>query len=459
MDQLKATSHVATKRKSQQPDSHTNILLIPAKRYSTTNESCVSEGQDKLLLAYEKNVRTSCNITLSSEPIISVPRITNIRLDPIVQSNIARLQNAQRPIIKAENKRLALVVRELSKISTGAINANQESHIGNPFKRVASKLVSTGRDLFAPQPPIRSTITYEQYKQGIRSNYESTGIETKISESLPSDEVSIDDLNIETDSLYADILTGLNKETDAEVHSLTSIPIPDIRTRTPLSPDNQLVPRASPFNPPLLPDKLFDSDYGCSSPELEIGLDTEDELLRSDTDESLPVIRSLIVKIDVTRINLNFGSRATKSQNSGEGSQVRNNQWSKYQRYPFDDYHPGENDLNDIVKGNARNRKNRVSPPRCLPLLYNRRADDNLPDTDTEDKNCPTPKHPCLEPYLTQCPSKSADSKWLNKRMKRDADATIAAHRIIANTRDKENPSSIRPALRSRLGPAIVCID
>lgn len=367
-----------------------------------------------------------------------MPRIPRYKLDPIVQSNIARLQNAQRPLVKAANKRLERVVRDLSNFT---VEPRPDPIRSNPFKRwLADSAPNPGRNLFAPAQPRPSTISLEEYRSGARSSRDVTEALASETESLageesdpnvpPSVNVSNEDLNICTEGLFEDVSTG----SDANLNTVDITPPARIPPASLIFGQN--VPCSSFLDLHPLPDNLFDSESGRSSPELQINIDTDDEQLEAGDAPSPTTVTKLMVQIDLQQIEWDNTDRSAAPATEGEPPKVPEANpipacWANFQRYPFNDYSPSE--LGSIGTGREgdRRRRDRNTPPRCLPLFANLVPDPDICETYNE--ACLTPRVPILEPYLTQHFSKSVDKRRRNLRLRRDAWTVIIAHRAAAN--------------------------
>lgn len=248
-------------------------------------------------------MRAACGITLSSEYIISVPRVPRYKLDPIVQANIARLQNAQRPTVKAANRKLDQIIKGLADISAGEGPPSRDPYESNPFKKaVQTRPLSATSNPFERPPIPNSTITYEQYKRGLRSNNtseelatseivplipERAAIESAEVGAVPSVDVPLEDLNISAgQSIEAllDLSSGPFNSFSSGYASFDSL--------------------AAGLCAAPLPDQLLNSDLSGESLELNLGLDTEDELLGSDTGDLSLYAQPLMVRICRSRIDL-----------------------------------------------------------------------------------------------------------------------------------------------------------
>lgn len=391
-----------SKTPANAPDDRTEPP-IPAKRDRTPTGSCVAAGQEQLLLQYEKNVRAVCGIKLSSDYVLSVPRIPRYRLDPIVQSNIARLQNAQRPLVRAANKRLQQIVRGISGI---AVEARPEPTGYNPFKRWSSGTNGPCRDLFTATPARPSTISVEQYRQGIRtnrSNAEGSRSEVESSDSEetnlnapPSAIVPIKDLNVDAVDLPRSIETLFGSLSDSPGY------------------DSLVLNSCSA----QLPNQLLESDSGGESPGLNIGLDTEDELLRSDTEEPSPNFGSLNVSLSLQRIDIDrvLGTKPL-------GPAPKEPADTQRSRSPEQSTSP--------------NRESSVSSLSTGPISLESASD--LSDwTDAEDTGKSTPKRPAQRMSVLRLPANSKKRRRLNISLRSRAINAIRRYRIRLR-----NPSAL----------------
>lgn len=435
-------------------------------------------GQHDLLVLYEKEVRRSCGIDLSSNSIVKVPRITNRSLPDAVQANIARLQNTQIPLVRRANRQLDQITVKLSRVTAGEFTRATEEG-PDPFKRKFPDLTPfASNKLFAPPSPKRTTISVEQYRRKVAKQFESPSTPVEGTEATLSSSVPIQDLNIDSDELYGEL-----NEHDPKVSENGFATIrPTVLTFAKIALDAGTIPIGPRFDSLPLQDNLFESGSEHGSFELSIGLDTEDELLRSDPEDDdhtprpvaeiiEPTVKSVVVKIDRARIQLapeisKLGRPSNEDLESitivvpEESHLPGTKQWRKYQRYEFDDYRAGEITPALLIAGNTRRRQGRMSPPRSLPLPENRIADADLCDTDTDaDALCPTPLHPSLEPYLTQLPTATAGNKRLNRSMKQQVLQALLANRTAVSTSEDQvvphslqHASRLRPELERRLG-------
>lgn len=400
--------------------------------------------------------------------------------------------------MRAANKKLQSVIRGIARIEA---QPRADPYASNVFRKAVLGGAPSGiPNVFEPLP-IRSTISLDQYRLGIRPEHEANATETHqddsfvfgsaateattasetVKDTTPSRAVPIDDLNIETEGLYE----GLSKS-DTELClrggpiSLSSLP-----TRAGLTYGDRSITVLSSLELAPLQLNLLDFDSDHSSTELNCGLDTEDELLRSDSEEheepakrdsprptidiTEPIVKSVVIKIDRSRIHWpvekkadsqpSDTSSAADTEAKAEGLYLPGtNLWHRFQRYEFDDYQADEVTPSTVSDGNTYNRKRRASPPRHLPLIENRQPDTDLCDTDT-DESCPTPIHPGLEPYLGQLAGACAVDKKLNRSMAKKALDAIIAHRSPAPVFDDQvvprnapRVSRLRPNLRHRLG-------
>lgn len=323
-------------------------------------------SQRDLLVLYEKEVRRSCGINLSSDPIARVPRISNRNLPSSVRSNIARLQNVQNPLVKKANRELEQLTKELSKCAAQEPRPVAEA-IDNPFKRKFPETSTTnGHKLFVAAPPQKSTITLGQYRQrsifGTFSSSDESSDAT--STEVPSDVVPLRDLNIASDDLFSEVLSGPNQEPQIVT------PLPLISPLANTSSSSSLFSEVSNQSVNQLPDHLLDDESDGSSP-LNIGLDTEDELLRSDAEEVASKHAQLWVRIDRSHL--------------------------RFDRFLIDRPSPScALILSGTEQGDERNNPRRTASTSSFSSISSAEqfSSDGLPPTDREDIGRLTPRRP-----------------------------------------------------------------
>lgn len=375
--------------------------------------------QKDLLVLYEKEVRRSCGINLSSDPIARVPRISNRNLPSLVQSNIARLQNIQKPVVKKANKELALITKELSKCAVPEPRPITES-IGNPFKRKFPEAsAADAHKLFAAPPPKRATITLGEYRQRSTFGTFSSSEDSSGAESIeaPSNIVPLHDLNIESSELFGDILTEASEE--ARVETPSSL-VPSLLNS---SSNSSLFSVASTQSSDQLPDHLFD-DESDPSLQLDIGLDTEEELLRSDTEEAIQIPTQLLIKIDRDRLRFDrFSVERPKQSNLTNPLNVDPiNQSPGECRRPSDSVDPA----NAEVTGDSGSLQRSTSASSYSSISsVERFVSDDSSTTEKEDKGSQTPKRPAQNTAILQRSPKARKLKRYNQTLRKHAIGAI----------------------------------
>lgn len=382
-----------------------------------------------------------------------------------MRSNIARLQNDRQPTVRAANKQLQSVIRGISNIDAGEGRPKPDPYHSNIFWKATQIGTQSGtQNIFAPLPA-RATISLAQYKQGIRStasveagqddsvifgaaafeaneairleaspSAETDPLEVSSAPTSPSQGVPLEDLNISSGELFDEVLS----EAD-------SIPSP-ITTSTPLISPLTSATSNSSFNeavPDLisdsLPEHLFDSELDDCSSELDIGLNTEDELLNSDPEDnprahSTPHKRTeakevevevsepidLTIRLDLSRIDLRVILDTIRAKKATVDLQT-----------------PAK-----PVKKVPNLNESPIHPPFDLTLP-------DADDTDTEDIGRPTPSKSYGIQYLIKLPRRTQNRRRLERSMRDAATAAYIAHKANAREEtpivcDDPNPRVVR---------------
>lgn len=398
-----------------------------------------------------------------------MPRIPSYKLNPIVRSNIARLQNDRQPTVKAANKRLQSVIRGLASIDASESPSRANPYASNVFRRAVQPDTSRNApNIFAPLPQ-RLAISWAQYKQGIRSVHETFGakagqedpnvigatpsiaeeaeetepVEASSTNTPPSQIVPLEDLNIGPEGLFDEVLDDVGSGSPPITIPVPAIVASSLTSLSSSSSNSSFNDLISESGLASLPENLFESDLDDCASELDIGLNTEDELLNSDRDE--------IARVPTTP------HKQTEQEELGAEATEPLKLFVRLDRSRIDlraifDQPRSNSTIAELVtpaKPEANSRgadESPVHPPFDLSLP-------DAEDTETEDTGKPTPPKPREANYLIQLPKRTRNSRKLNKAMRAEATAAYTTYKRASGARANNPPGPNLRVARKLFGP------
>lgn len=399
--------------------------LYPVQRTIQLDAKTKEQIAQEDAINSEHSVRKDCGITLSSERIKCVPRISNRDLPDIVKSNIARLQNIHQPLVREAKLKLRTITSGIASIGAHEFNLTPVN-TGNPFKRKFDNTHSSPNDLsvFQPPPPSRTRHTIEQYRV-LKSNEKPRGNEENNVENIPFVSTRPTDIEIITNEIDSDILDIQPVQTLDDLIFPPSLSPSPVQYSSPIACDSE-----KQTGTPVAVNTYIDTNSATKPTIIVLSSVVIKPAEQSSTTDTIRLRTSLPIKLDRSRLNLS--NIIVRSNTLGEPPKVGT--IAQYQRFPFNDYSPAE--LQRIIdsEGNSFNRKQRTSPPRSLPLWENRQPDPETEDTDTEETGRETPKGKALEPFVCQLPTRSQDKRKQNEAMRTEARNALQSYRSHLNS-------------------------